>query len=162
MGLNKQLRSPAEGEFLFEIDQTPLEETLTSFGGLPLFVRAARSLGVAVSVQRNLPLKQRRRRLDEASYIESFLTLNAVGGECLDDFAVLREDLGMAERLGYEPPSLEAARKFCINFTTTKRSSPRNNNSLACEAGLGEWKGRGSQNRDPRSSIRFRPGQSKA
>ncbi len=78
MGLNKQLRSPAEGEFLFAIDQTPLEETLTSFGGLPLFVRAARSLGVAASVQRNLPLKQRRRGLDEASYIESFLVLNAL------------------------------------------------------------------------------------
>ena len=79
-------------------------------------MRAARSLGVAASDQRNLPLKQRRRGLDEASYIESFLVLNAVGGECLDDFAVLREDLGMAERLGYEPPSPEAARQFLYQF----------------------------------------------
>ena len=44
MRLKKQLRSqsvsPAEGELLFEIDDTPLQETLTSCGGLPLFLRA--------------------------------------------------------------------------------------------------------------------------
>ena len=101
MGLKTQFRSPAEGEFLFEIDGTPLEETLTSFGGWPLFLRTARSLGLAASVQRNLELKQRRRGLDEASYVESFLALNAVGGACLDDFDVLREDAGMAAMFGY-------------------------------------------------------------
>ncbi len=46
MALRKNQPSPAEGEFLFEIDETPLEETLTAFGGLALFLRAARSLGV--------------------------------------------------------------------------------------------------------------------
>ena len=79
MGLKQSYRSPAEGEFLFEIDQTPLEETLTSYGGLPLFLRAARSLGVGTSVKRKLRLKQRRRGLDEAAYVESFLVLNALG-----------------------------------------------------------------------------------
>lgn len=116
MALKKNLASPAEGEFLFEIDETPLEETLTAFGGLPLFLRAARSLGVGASVKRNVRIKQRRRGLDEAAYVESFLALNAVGGECLEDFAVLREDLGMAAMLGYEPPSPEAARTFLNQF----------------------------------------------
>ena len=116
MGLKKQLRSPAEGEFLFEIDETPLEETLTCYGGLPLFVRAARSLGLAASVKRNLCLKQRRRGLDEACFVESFLALNALGGECLDDFEVLRADPGLPAMLGYEPPSPEAARKFLYQF----------------------------------------------
>ena len=32
-------RSPAEGEFLFEIDEEPSEECLTALGGVPLFVR---------------------------------------------------------------------------------------------------------------------------
>ena len=96
----KQFRRPAEGELLFEIDDTPLEEMLTSFGGWPLFPRTARSLGLATSVERNLQLKQRRRGLDEASYVESFLALSAVGGACLDDFDVLREDAGMAAMLG--------------------------------------------------------------
>ena len=59
MGLKKRFRSPAEGEFLFAIDDAPIEETLTSFGGLPLFLRTARRLGLAASVQHHLQLKQR-------------------------------------------------------------------------------------------------------
>ena len=42
----KPKRPPAEGEFLFEIDPEPLEECVTSLGGVPLVVRTARSLGV--------------------------------------------------------------------------------------------------------------------
>jgi hypothetical protein len=112
----KPKRSPAEGEFLFELDPEPLAESLTAFGGIPLFVRAARSLGVPQSVRQNLQLKQRQRGIDEASYVESFLVLNALGGECLDDFNRLREDEGLQEILGYEVPSPEAARKFLYQF----------------------------------------------
>jgi hypothetical protein len=109
-------RSPAEGEFLFEIDEAPTEECLTALGGIPLFVRTARSLDVPGSVQRNLVLKQRDRGFDEATYIESFLVLNAAGGNCLEDFACLREDRGLAAMLGHEVPSPEAARKFLYQF----------------------------------------------
>jgi len=42
--------SPAAGEFLFEIDPEPLEEQVTALGGIPLLVRAARSLDVPGSV----------------------------------------------------------------------------------------------------------------
>jgi len=48
--------------------------------------------------------------------IESFVILNAVGGECLEDFDRLREDAGLAEMLGHEIPSPEAARKFLYQF----------------------------------------------
>jgi hypothetical protein len=68
MALRKS--SPAAGEFLFEIDPEPLEECLTALGGVPLFVRAVRSLDVAGSVQRHLRVKQRERGFDEATYIE--------------------------------------------------------------------------------------------
>jgi len=112
----KSKRSPAEGEFLFEIDRQPTEECLTALGGLPLLVRTARSLDVPGSVQRNLALKQRDRGFDEAPYIESFLVLNAAGGECLEDFDGLREDRGLAVILGHEVPSPEAARKFLYQF----------------------------------------------
>lgn len=112
----KSKPSPAEGEFLFEIHEQPTEECLTALGGVPLFVRTARSLDVPGSVKRNLALKQRDRGFDEATYIESFLVLNAVGGDCLDDFACLREDRGLAEMLGHEAPSPEAARKFLYQF----------------------------------------------
>jgi len=112
----KSKRSPAEGEFLFEIDEEPTDECLTALGGLPLFLRTARSLDVAGSVKRNLALKQRDRGFDEATYIESFLALNAAGGDCLDDFDCLREDRGVAAILGHEVPSPEAARKFLYQF----------------------------------------------
>src|SRR5664279_4907465 len=51
----KAKRSPAEGDFLFEIDPQPLEECVTALGGVPLLVRAIRSLDVPGSVQRELP-----------------------------------------------------------------------------------------------------------
>jgi len=114
MALRK--RSPAAGEFLFEIDPEPLEEQVTALGGIPLLVRAARSLDVPGSVARHLRLKQRERGFDEATYVESFLVLNAVGGDCLEDFDQLREDAGLPEMLGHAVPSAEAARKFLYQF----------------------------------------------
>jgi hypothetical protein len=108
--------SPTESDFLFEIDPEPASESLTSWGGVPLLVRAYRSLGLPGSVQRNVRVKQRQRGYDEASVIESFVILNAVGGECLEDFDRLREDAGLAEMLGHALPSPEAARKFLYQF----------------------------------------------
>jgi len=112
----KRKPSPAAGEFLFEIDDEPLEECITAWGGVPLLVRAARSLDVPGLVQRHLQIKQRERGFDEATYIESFVVLNGVGGECLEDFDQLREDRGLQEMLGHEVPSAEAARKFLYQF----------------------------------------------
>ena len=96
--------------------KSPAEECLTALGGIPLFVRTARSLDVPGSVKRNLAVKQRDRGFDEATYIESFLVLNAAGGDCLEDFDCLREDRGLAAMLGHEVPSPEAARKFLYQF----------------------------------------------
>jgi len=122
MALSKKpKRSPAEGELPFEYDWEPAQEVLTAYAGIPLFVRASRSLGVPESVGRNLALKQRQRGFDEATYVESFLVLNALGGDCLEDFERLREDSGLAEMLGHEMPSPEAARKFLYQFHDESR-----------------------------------------
>jgi len=112
----KRQPSPAEGEFLFELDPEPLEECLTAYAGIPLFVRAMRSLEIARGVKEQVHLKQRQRGFDEATYVESFLVLNALGGDCLEDFDRLREDAGLKEMLGHEVPSPEAARKFLYQF----------------------------------------------
>lgn len=112
----KPKRSPAEGELPFEYDWEPAEEVLTAYAGIPLFVRAVRSFGVPGSVKQHLELKQRQRGFDEPTYVESFLVLNALGGECLEDFERLREDQGLREMLGHELPSPEAARKFLYAF----------------------------------------------
>ena len=108
--------SPTELDFLFEIDPQPASETLTSWGGVPLLVRAYRSLGLPASVQRNVCIKQRQRGYDESSVVESFVILNAVGGDCLEDLERLREDPGLAEMIGHQIPSPEMARKFLYQF----------------------------------------------
>lgn len=108
--------SPTESPLLFEIDPEPLAETLTAWGGVPLVVQAFRSLGVPASVQRHVHIKQRERGYDEATMVESFVVLNALGGECLEDFGHLREDAGLKEMLGHEIPSPEAARQFLYQF----------------------------------------------
>jgi hypothetical protein len=86
----KSKRFPAEGEILFEIDEEPTDECLTALGGLPLFVRTARSWDLPGSVKRNLALKRRDRGFDEATYVESLLALNAAGGDRLSDWRCLR------------------------------------------------------------------------
>jgi hypothetical protein len=93
--------SPTESPLLFEIDDEPLNETLTTWGGVPLVVQAFRSLGVPATVRQHVQIKQRERGYDEATMVESFVVLNAVGGECLDDFQHLRDDAGLKEMLGH-------------------------------------------------------------
>src|SRR5258708_911448 len=56
-----------------------------------------RSLEVAQSVARHIQIKQRQRGYDEATFVESFVLMNGVGGVCLDDFEQLRADVGLAE-----------------------------------------------------------------
>ena len=111
-----QKPSPTESPLLFEVDPKPLEETLTALGGIPLVVQAFRSLGLPGSVQQHVAVKERERGYDEATFVESFVILNAAGGECVDDFAHLRSDAGLAELVGHELPSPEVARKFLNAF----------------------------------------------
>jgi hypothetical protein len=130
----KPKRSPAEGEFLFEIDEQATEECLTALGGVPLFVRTVRSLDVPGSVKRNLALKERDRGFDEPTYVESFLVLNAAGGDCLEDFDCLREDRGLSAMLGHEVPSPGAARKFLYQFHDPEKIEQAQRNLPAGEA----------------------------
>src|SRR5271165_716985 len=108
--------SPTESPLLFEMDPEPAPEILTALGGVPLVVQAFRSLGLPTSVKRHVHVKERQRGYDEATFVESFVVLNAAGGECLDDFERLRADPGLGELIGHEVPSPEAARKFLYAF----------------------------------------------
>ncbi|MHB8301329.1 MAG: hypothetical protein ACYDC6_00630 [Acidobacteriaceae bacterium] len=66
--------SPTESPLLFEIDDEPLQETLTAWGGVPLVVQAFRSLGVLTALKRiALPaelLRARPKRLHLATLEE--------------------------------------------------------------------------------------------
>jgi hypothetical protein len=67
-------------------------------------------------VKQRVVVKERQRGHDEATFVESFVLLNAAGGECLDDFERLRADPGLSEMIGHGVPSAEAARKFLYAF----------------------------------------------
>jgi hypothetical protein len=54
---------------LFEIDPEPLSETLTALGGIPLVVRAFRSLGLPDSVRQPVQIKERKRGYDEPTFV---------------------------------------------------------------------------------------------
>jgi hypothetical protein len=113
--------SPTESPLLIEIDPEPLPETLTALGGVPLVVQTFRSLGLPPVVRQHVRVKQRARGYDEATLVVSFVILNAVGGECFDDFQRLREDPGLSEMIGHGIPSSEAARQFLYQFHEQKK-----------------------------------------
>jgi hypothetical protein len=108
--------SPTESPLPFALDPAPLAETLTALGGIPLVVQAFRSLGLPKSVQEHVRVKERERGYDEATFVESFVVLNAAGGECPEDFKRLREDAGLTEMIGHALPSPAAALQFLYAF----------------------------------------------
>ena len=101
---------------LFEIDPQPLAEELTALGGVPLVVRAFRSLGLPAVIQEHVHIKERERGYDEATYVESLVVLNAVGGECVEDLERLREDAALSKLLGHDFPSPRATLEFLYQF----------------------------------------------
>jgi D-proline reductase (dithiol) PrdB len=88
---------------------------VTSFAGLPLVMETYRALGLPQSVRKHLALLQRPGKYEEADYVESFLSLFAAGGDCLDDFHLLRRDEAL-QKLGLKVPSPEAGRFFLNAF----------------------------------------------
>jgi Transposase DDE domain group 1 len=116
---DRDRQSPTQQPLGFDYDEGNVEQGLTALAGIPVLLQAFRSLDLPRSVERHVSVKQRQRGLDEASYVESFVILNAAGGECLDDFAHLRQD-GVCELIGHDLPSPEAARKFLYQFHDDK------------------------------------------
>jgi hypothetical protein len=112
--LKKKTRrpSPTKSPLLIEIDPEPIPEILSAMGGVPLVVQTFRSLGLPAKVREHVRIKERERGYDEATMVESFVVLNAMGGECFDDFQRLREDPGLSQMIGHGIPSPEVARKF--------------------------------------------------
>jgi hypothetical protein len=100
----------------FQLEPEPATEVLTGYGGIPMVVQTLRSMRMPQAIQQHVHIKERQRGYDESTFVESFIVLNAAGGDCLEDFGRLREDSGLAELLGHAIPSAEAARKFLYEF----------------------------------------------
>jgi hypothetical protein len=100
----------------FEYEAVEDDGSVTSYGGLPLVCDTMRALGVTSAAQKHIDMNKRSRLFDEATMVESFVLLFAAGGDCLDDFSILKEDKALCRLLGRELPSPEAARKFLYAF----------------------------------------------
>jgi hypothetical protein len=105
----------SQGLLPFQLIEDTSKVILTSFGGLPLVMETFRALGLPQSIQRHLPILERQGKYREADYIESFVSVFAAGGDCVDDFERLRGDEGL-KKLGLTVPSPEAARRFLNVF----------------------------------------------
>ena len=105
----------AQGFLPFQLIEDSSKVLMTSFSGLPLVMETFRALGLAQSIAKHLPLHRRPGKYEEADYVESFLAVFAAGGDCFDDFELLRQDRGL-QKLGLKVPSAESARFFVNAF----------------------------------------------
>jgi len=89
-----------------------------------------RSLGLPQAVKKHLTLHQREGKYQEADYVESFVSVFAAGGDCVDDFEILRQDEGL-KKLGLRvrPPFLNSPR-YPHSITTEIFVIPPRNWSL--------------------------------
>jgi hypothetical protein len=105
----------AQGVLPFQVIEDTTKVLITSFAGLPLVMETFRALGLPQSVQKHLPLHERPSKYEEADYVESFISVFAAGGDCFDDFQLLRQDAAL-QKLGLKVPSPESARFFVNAF----------------------------------------------
>jgi hypothetical protein len=104
-----------QGFLRFQLVQDTSKVLATSFGGIPLVMETFRALGLVQSIRKHLPVLQRQGKYRETDYVESFISLFAAGGDCVDDLEILRADKGL-KRLGLRVSSPEAARVFLNAF----------------------------------------------
>src|SRR6266702_1275833 len=100
----------------FVLDEQLLHEATSPHAGALSVSRAFRALGLPQLIEANLPLRKRQRGFSEAQFIESLSLLQTVGGECLEDLHLIKADKCLERGLGYELPSLTAAREFLERF----------------------------------------------
>jgi hypothetical protein len=74
-----------------------------------------RALGLLQSIPKHLPFQKRPGKYEEADYVESFISVFAAGGDCFDDFQLLRRDPAL-QKLGLKVSSPESARFFVNAF----------------------------------------------
>lgn len=93
-----------------------LEEAVTAHAGVALLIELGRISGAMGAVERCLPAKKTSKGLGQGQFVESFVLLSALGGDCPDDFDRLRQDQGLAAMLGYALPAASTARQWLDLF----------------------------------------------
>ncbi len=93
-----------------------LKEASTPWAGASILVELFRRCGVDVVANKVLPAKGSAKGVKQGQTIESFVLLNALGGDCIDDMQHLRDDNGLSGILGYRVPTPETARQWLDRF----------------------------------------------
>lgn len=109
-------RLPVQNKSPFEIDARPLEEMASSHAGLLATSRAFRALKLPDLIAANLPLKERKRGLNEAQILEALVLLQTAGGDCPEDIKILSGDRCLERGLGFSLPKVTALRSFLERF----------------------------------------------
>jgi DDE family transposase len=93
-----------------------LTDAVTPHAGSALLIDLGRRSGVLAAAERHLPAKRSAKGLRPGQFVEAFVLLSALGGDCLDDFEGLRRDRGLAALLGYDLPAASTARQWLDRF----------------------------------------------
>src|ERR1043165_813924 len=109
-------RLPVQNKSPFEIDARPLEEMASSHAGLLATSRAFRALKLPDLIAAHLPLKERKRGLNEAQILEALVLLQTAGGDCPEDIKILSSDRCLERGLGFSLPKVTALRSFLERF----------------------------------------------
>lgn len=109
-------RLPVQNKSPFEIDPRPLEEMASSHAGLLATSRAFRALKLPELIAANLPLKERKRGLNEGQTLETLVLLQTAGGDCPEDIQILTGDPCLERGLGFAFPKVTALRSFLERF----------------------------------------------
>ena len=124
-----------------------LKEESTAFAGVGLLAEAFRQSGTSAMAERVLSKKRSPKGLRQWEMVESFVLLSALGGECLEDMARLRDDEGLAIMLGYKAPAPETARQWLDRFHDEGLMSERPAQGSFLPASSGGLEGLGEVNR---------------
>jgi hypothetical protein len=81
-----------------------------------LLIELGRISEVMATAERCLPAKKSPKGLGLGQFVESFVLLSALGGDCIDDFDTPRQDQGLQAILGYELPAASTARQWLDLF----------------------------------------------
>jgi len=100
----------------FVIDDAIDPTLVTGRAGVPLVIELFRQLGVAATIDAQVPVKQRQRGLPPSQLVESLVALWVSGGDRCQDLTTLRADQALATLLGYALPAATTVRDFLEAF----------------------------------------------
>jgi hypothetical protein len=102
-----------------------LTDLVTPHAGVALLIELGRRSGAIPAADRQLPPKKSVQGLEHSQFVEAFVVLSAVGGECVDDCAPWRPDRDLAALLGYDLPAAATARQSLARFHDKTRLAGR-------------------------------------